>query len=106
MTQKYNDNMKRPQSYDTQLGILKIYAFCQKIQQSASGPEESAAGVTQYLFEKTPKIVVVQGRVQLEHSSHIVNVGVEATFLHFNPWPILKETTEPTSPFGTMSQEH
>ena len=31
------------------------------------------------LFENTPKILVVQGRVQLEYSSHIVKVGVEAT---------------------------
>ena len=30
-------------------------------------------------FENTTKNLVVQGRVQLEHSSHIVKVGVEAT---------------------------
>ena len=30
---------------DTQLWILKIYAFCRKIQQRASGPGESTAGV-------------------------------------------------------------
>ena len=29
-------------------------------------------------FENTIKNLVVQGRVQLEHSSHIVQVGVEA----------------------------
>ena len=31
------------------------------------------------IFENTTKKLVVQGRVQLEHSSHIVMVGVEAT---------------------------
>ena len=36
-------------------------------------------------FENTPKKLMVQERVQLEHSSHIVKVGVEATCLHFNP---------------------
>ena len=41
----YNDNTKRPKLQDTQLGILKIYGFCQKIQQEASGSVESAAGV-------------------------------------------------------------
>ena len=30
-------------------------------------------------FENTTKNLVIQGRVQLEHSSHIVKVGVEAT---------------------------
>ena len=30
-------------------------------------------------FENTTKNLVVQGRVQLEHSSHIVKVSVEAT---------------------------
>ena len=37
---------KIPKLKDTQLGILKIYAFFQKIQQIASDPGESAAGVT------------------------------------------------------------
>ena len=56
-------------------------------------------------FENTPKHLVVQGRMQLDHSSHIVKVGVETTCLHFNPWCILKETTEPAGPFRTMPQE-
>ena len=49
--------------------------------------------------------LVVQRRVQLEHSSHIVKVGVEATCLHFNPWRKLKELNKPMGPFGTMQQE-
>ena len=49
MSQTYHDNIKKPKLQDTQLGILKIYAFCQKIQQRASCPGESPAGVTQYL---------------------------------------------------------
>ena len=43
---RYNDNTIRPKSKENQLGILKIYAFFQKIQQRASGSRESAAGVT------------------------------------------------------------
>ena len=31
------DNIKRPKSKDTQLGILKIFAFCLKILHRASG---------------------------------------------------------------------
>ena len=34
-------------------------------------------------------------KAQMEHSSHIVKVGVETTCLQFNPWCILKEKTEP-----------
>ena len=49
MSQRYNENIKRPKPKENQLGILNIYAFCQKIQQRESGPGESAAGVT-YLF--------------------------------------------------------
>ena len=49
--------------------------------------------------------LVVQRKRHLEHSNHIVKVGVEATCLHFKPWCILKEIIEATGPFGTMPQE-
>ena len=45
MSQRYNDNIKRPKPKENQLGILKNYAFCQKIQQRASGPGENTARV-------------------------------------------------------------
>ena len=41
MSQRYNDNTKRPKPQDTQ-----IYLFCRKIQQKVLGPGETAAGVT------------------------------------------------------------
>ena len=80
-----------------------------------SGP--GPAGVTICLWEYTRKVVssspkklpqlywVVHGKVQLEHRSHIVKVGVEATCQHFKSWCILKEMTKVTSPFRTMPQE-
>ena len=37
------------------------------------------------VFENTLKNLVTQGRAQLERSTHNVQVGVEATCLHFNP---------------------
>ena len=49
MSEIYNDNIKRPKRQDIPLGILKIYAFYQKIQHRTSGPGRSTAGVTQYL---------------------------------------------------------
>ena len=45
MSQRYRDNTKRPNRKENQLGILRMYAFCQKIQQTALDPGESAAGV-------------------------------------------------------------
>ena len=67
-------------------------------------PENSAEGLRSRrdccwshavsVFKNTPKNVVVQAKVQLEHSSHMVWVSVEATCLHVNPWYILKEMTK------------
>ena len=37
---RYTDNTKRPKPKENQLGIIKIYAFCQKLQQMTSGPGE------------------------------------------------------------------
>ena len=52
-----------------------------------------------------PLYLVVQGRVQLDHSSHIIKASVEAIYWYFKPWRILKETTNPAGLFGTMPQE-
>ena len=46
---------QRPKPQDTQLGILKIYAFSLKIQQRASCPGESAAGVAYLSVRIHPK---------------------------------------------------
>ena len=46
MSQRYNDNTKRPKPKENRLGFLKIYAFCQKIQHRVSAPGKSTAGVT------------------------------------------------------------
>ena len=37
--------------------------------------------------------------VSVKQSSHIAKVSVEATFLHFNPWCILKEMIESWHPW-------
>ena len=46
MSQTCNDNIKRAKLQNAQLGIVRIYAFCWKIQQRVFGPGEGAAGVT------------------------------------------------------------
>ena len=54
MRQRYNDNTKRPKPKENQLGILKIYAFCQKIQQKTSGPGEHCWCYIS-IYENAPK---------------------------------------------------
>ena len=51
-------------------GILKIYAFCWKIQQRASGPGDGAAAVTYLSMRIHPK------------SCHIFPLKVAATLLN------------------------
>ena len=51
MRQRYNDNTKIPKQKENKLGILKIYAFCQKIQQTAS----ALLGLQIYYWEYTQK---------------------------------------------------
>ena len=47
---------KRPEPTENKLRILQFCTFCQKIQQRASGPEESASGVTYLSMRIHPKI--------------------------------------------------
>ena len=54
MSQKCKENTKRPKPQDTQLGILKIFAFCWKIKRRALGPGENVARVT-CVSENTPE---------------------------------------------------
>ena len=106
MSQRYNDNIKRPRQLRYSARVLKNLRIL--LENSAEGLGYRRECCWRYVlsvFENTPKNVVVQGRTQLEHSSHIVQVGVEATCLHFNPWHILKETTKLAGPFGIMPQE-
>ena len=51
----YNDKTKRLKPQDTQSEVSKIYSFCWKIYQGASGPGKSAAGVTYQSLRIYPK---------------------------------------------------
>ena len=73
---------QRPNPQDTQLGILKIYAFCWKIQQEASAPGLSAAGFT-YVFENKSKELIFKSIFPLKVAATLLSgsrkgtVGVE-----------------------------
>ena len=95
MSQIYNDNIKRPKPKENQLGILgsSFREFTHYVENSAEGLQSRRECCWGYvsIFENTPKklphlspkscttLLSLQGKAQLEHSSHIVNVGVEAT---------------------------
>ena len=86
MSQRYNDNIKRPKPLRYSARDLKNLRILHE--NSAEGLGSRRECCWRYVvsvFGYTPKHLVVQGRKQLEHSSHIVKVGVEATCLHFNP---------------------
>ena len=55
MRQRCNDKTKRPKPKENQPGMLKIYAFCQKIQQRFSCPGRSAAGFTYLSMRMHPE---------------------------------------------------
>ena len=55
MSQRYNDNTKKPKLNETQPGILKIYICCWKIQQKGLSAGESAAGITYSSIRIHPK---------------------------------------------------
>ena len=79
------DSTKGPKPKENQLGNLHILL---DIQQRTSGQGECAAGFTYLSMRIHPKsfqnfwqlYMVVQGRAQLEHSSHIVMVDAKATY--------------------------
>ena len=91
MRKRYTDNTKRPKPKENQRGIIKIYAFCQKIQQMTSGPGERCWCYVS-IYENAPK------------NCRIFPLKVATTLLSGSR-RILKETTETVGPFGTMPQE-
>ena len=79
--------------------------FARKLPEGLGSTRERCWNYVVLVFENTPKISVVQERMQLKHSSHMVKVGGQATCQHFNSWRILKERTKPAAPFRTVPQE-
>ena len=63
---KHNENIKRPMPKNSTEDLRSRREHCWSYVVS--------------VFENIPKNLVVQGRVQLEHSIHIVQVGIEATY--------------------------
>ena len=84
MSQRYIDNAERSKQKENQQGILKNLRIMLENSAEGFGPGESAAGVTYLSMRTHSKLqqlyIVVQGRTQLEHSSFIVMVGVDAKF--------------------------
>ena len=82
MSQTYYDNIKKPKLQDTysarDLKNLRILP-----ENSAEGFMSRRQHCGSYIvsvFENIPQNLLVQGRVQLEHISHI-KIGVKATYI-------------------------
>ena len=83
MRQRYNNNAK-----ENQLGLLKVYAFCQKIQQKTSSPGECCWCYVS-IYENAPIKLLhlppkschnfTQQLKEGQYSSYTVMVGVKAT---------------------------
>ena len=91
MSQRNNDNTKRQKPKENQLGIFKTSThFAGKFNKGPGFQERELLGLHICLWEYTQKVatsfsqespqlyLVVQGRVQLEHSSHIGNTRLDA----------------------------
>ena len=87
MSQIYNDNSKRPKPKENQPGILRISfrEFMHSVKNSSKGLGSRRGPCWGYIsiFENTPRkllhlscenffYLVVQGKAQLEHSSHML----------------------------------
>ena len=80
MSKIHNDNIKKAKA--ARYSIRDLKNLCILLENSAEGlgsRKEDCWSYVAYAFENTTKNVVVEGKVQLEHSSHIVKVGVKAT---------------------------
>ena len=79
----YNDNIKKAKATSRfSARDLKNLCILPKNSAEGLGSKRELRSIWSYVvsaFENTTKNLVVQGRVQLEHSSHIVKVDVEAT---------------------------
>ena len=86
MGQRHNDNIKKPKPLRYSARDPKnLRILLENPAEGVGSRRECCWCYVVSVFENTPKNLVVQGRTQLNHSSQIVMVGVEATCLHFNP---------------------
>ena len=108
MSQTYYDNIKKPKLQDTHSSrdLKNLHILPENSAEGFMSRRKHCESYIVSVFENIPQNLLVQGRVQLEHISHI-KIGVQATYFKtsFSPWRILKETTKLAVPFGTLSQE-
>ena len=94
MSQRYNDNIKKTQKAKVDRKSTKDLKDLSTLSENSvesQVQERALLGLRIYLLEYTRKVaasspqklqqlyLVFQGRAQLEHSSHIVKIGVEGT---------------------------
>ena len=82
MSQTYYDNIKKPKLQDTHSSrdLKNLHILPENSAEGFMSRREHCGSYIVYVFENIPKNLLVQGRVQLEHISHI-EIGVKATYI-------------------------
>ena len=79
MSKIYNDNIKAKAARYSTRDLKNLHILPENSAEGLKARREHCWSYVVSAFKNTTKNLVVQGRVQLENSSHIVKVGVEAT---------------------------
>ena len=79
MNQIYNNNIKGQTPRYSARDRKNLRILLENLAEGLGSREEQCWSYVVSAFENTTKNLVVQGRVQLEHSSHIVKVSIKAT---------------------------
>ena len=107
MSQTYYDNIKKPKLQDTHSArdLKNLRILSQNSAEGFMSRREHCGSYIVSVFENIPKNLLVQGRVQLEHISHI-KIGVEATYIKTSTSDVYwRKQPNRQSQFGTMLQE-
>ena len=78
MSQRYNDNKKAKATRYSARDLKNLCILSENSVEDLGFRRERWWSYKISVFENTPKNLLVRGRAQLEHSSHIVKVSVEA----------------------------
>ena len=76
MSQAYNENIKKAKPQDTQLDVKNSCILPENSAEGLGSRRDCCWNYVVSIIENTAKDLVVQGRVHLGHSSHIVKIGV------------------------------
>ena len=81
MSQRFNDNTKRPQPKENQLEIFKVMYFARKFSRGPRVQERALLGLHIYLHLSTYASIYISVSENTSKKLHIVPLKVDATLL-------------------------